>query len=347
VTEQSAPPPAPDHLSGRRAGYQPPADASRLAAVFHATRRGYQAMRGTGHAFTHQPLGRRIDPHGLQGYWCDLRHKAYWATRWGGGFPSLGPRGPLAPYVIPVAQTALGYWELLLEGRDTAREFLRLADWLVDNSESGPVGVIWRTNLPQRKYGLEPGWTTAMGQGEAISVLLRAHAMTGADHYLALARAAFEPLTLDVAAGGLSRRVDGQMVLEEYPSERPCAVLNGWIFAVLGVHELVNITGDAQVRRIRDESASGIVALLPRYDIGWWSLYSLYDHGRPDLAKPFYQRLHPVMLDALHLARPDPALPRMARRWEAQITSLALARVAVDKPLFRLHRWRGDRPVDG
>jgi heparosan-N-sulfate-glucuronate 5-epimerase len=304
-------------------------------------------MRGTGHAFTHQPLGRRIDPHGLQGYWCDLRHKAYWATRWGGGFPSLGPRGPLAPYVIPVAQTALGYWELLLEGRDTAREFLRLADWLVDNSESGPVGVVWRTNLPQRKYGLEPGWATAMGQGEAISVLLRAHAMTGADDYLALARAASEPLTLDVAAGGLSRRVDGQLVLEEYPSERPCAVLNGWIFAVLGVHELVNITGDAQVRRIRDESASGIVALLPRYDIGWWSLYSLYDHGRPDLAKPFYQRLHPVMLDALHLARPDPALPRMARRWEAQITSLALARVAVDKPLFRLHRWRGDRPVDG
>jgi heparosan-N-sulfate-glucuronate 5-epimerase len=264
--------------------------------------------------------------------------------RW---LPELGTARAARPPVISVAQAALGYWELLLEGKETAREFLRLADWLVDNAEPGPVGVVWRMKLPQKKYGLKPGWATAMGQGEAISVLLRAHAMSGAEHYLALARAAFEPLTLDVADGGLSRRVDGQTVLEEYPSDRPCAVLNGWIFAVLGVHELVNVTGDARARRIRDESASGVVALLPRYDAGWWSLYSLYDHGRPDLAKPFYQRLHPVMLDALHLARPDPALPRMARRWEAQITRLALARVAVDKLLFRLHRWRRERPVEG
>jgi hypothetical protein len=117
-------------------------------------------------------------------------------------------------------------------------------------------------------------------------------------------------------------------------------VLNGWIFALLGGHELVNATGDERARRLRDESTAGLIALLPRYDVGWWALYSLYDHGRPDLAKPLYQRLHPVLLDGLDLAVPSPVLGEFARRWEAQLRPSAVTRAAVDKILFRLHRER-------
>lgn len=47
------------------------------------------------------------------------------------------------------------------------------------------------------------------------------------------------------------------------------------------------------------------------------------DHGRPDLAKPFYQRLHPVLLDAL--------------------TKTAVARASLDKLAFRLQRAVVDR----
>ena len=100
------------------------------------------------------------------------------------------------------------------------------------------------------------------------------------------------------------------------------------------------MTGDPGVRRLFRESAAGLISLLPRYDVGWWSRYSLYDHGRPDLAKPFYQRLHPVLLDALNLVHPDRRLVDMARRWESQITLRALGRATVDKLAFRLHRAR-------
>jgi hypothetical protein len=81
-----------------------------------------------------------------------------------------------------------------------------------------------------------------------------------------------------------------------------------------------------------------LIDLLPRYDVGWWSRYSLYDHGRPDLAKPFYQRLHPVMLEGLELITHDPSLGEFARRWRAQMTRFSTARAGVDKVYFRVAR---------
>jgi hypothetical protein len=46
------------------------------------------------------------------------------------------------------------------------------------------------------------------------------------------------------------------------------------------------------------------------------------------------------MLDALNLVRPDRRLGEMARRWERQISTPAVARVTYDKLAFRLHRAR-------
>jgi hypothetical protein len=310
----------------------------------HALRRalaevklGYDSLVGRGVAFQHQPLGRHIDPAGLGGYYCDFRHKAKDASRYADGIPrdALGQR---ADWPIPVAQAALGYWELRLEGHDVDGPFLALADWLVEHAIPAGGGLLWPCDVPMPKYGLSPGWPSAVAQSEAISVLLRAEALSGRECYAEAARAGLAPLLLSVTSGGVARELDGQLVLEEYPSAAPAAVLNGWIVALLGVHELATVTGDERARTLFARSLSGLMTLLPRYDVGWWSLYSLYDHGRPDLAKPFYQRLHPVLLDALGLVHPDPRLPQTARRWEAQVTPMALARVAVDKALFRA--WR-------
>jgi hypothetical protein len=313
---------------------------SPAAAAYVAVTEGYRATFGLGYDFSPQPLGRHIDARGLAGYYCDLRHKAVAASGFSDGFPRSGLSSDPDEYVVPIAQAALGYWDLLLEGHDTRRSFLALSEWLVRAAAPGAAGLAWRSTFPVPKYQLAPGWTSAMGQGEGISVLLRAHALTGEERYLGTARAAVEPLCADVARGGVMRKLDGHTVLEEYPAERPAAVLNGWTFALLGLHELANVTGDPGVRRLFRESAAGLISLLPRYDVGWWSRYSLYDHGRPDLAKPFYQRLHPVLLDALNLVHPDRRLVDMARRWESQITLRALGRATVDKLAFRLHRAR-------
>jgi hypothetical protein len=300
---------------------------------------GYDSVVGRGLAFQHQPLGRHIDPAGLAGYYCDLRHKAKDASKYADGIPrdALGRR---ADWPIPVAQAALGYWELRFEGLDVDGQFLSLADWLVEHARSGAGGLVWPCEIAVPKYGLSPGWPSALAQSEAISVLLRAQALTGATRYGEAAHAGLAPLRTPVAEGGVARELDGQLVLEEYPTATPAAVLNGWIVGLLGVHELATATGDACARGLFEESVSGLLTLLPRYDHGWWSLYSLYDHGAPDLAKPFYQRFHPVLLRALDLVRSDDRFRAMAMRWERQITPPALLRVSANKVRFRLARAR-------
>lgn len=298
-------------------------------------RGGWWAVTGQGIDFAPQPLGRNVDPHGLAGYYSELRHKTVGTV---GGLPVDG-FGELNDWVIEVAQAALGFWERRIEGEAVEAEFLFLADWLLEHGSEEPRGVVWRIDVPVPKYGKRPGWISAMGQGQAISVLLRAHALTGRERYLEAARGAFPPLCRPVAAGGTQSEIDGHPVLEEYPVEgRPCAVLNGWIFALFGVHELAVATGDREARDLFRRSAAGLVELLPRYDTGWWSLYSLYDHGRPDLAKPFYQRLHPELLEGLDLIHPDPRLGEYAQRWRSQYTRRNVSRAALDKLLFRVER---------
>ena len=44
-------------------------------------------------------------------------------------------------------------------------------------------------------------------------------------------------------------------------------------------------------------STDCLLATLSSYDVGWWTKYSLYPHRLPDLAKPFYHRLHVDQLD--------------------------------------------------
>ena len=305
-----------------------------LHKAFRELSAGYSAVVGRTVDFAPQPLGPHIAPGELGGYYSDLRHKARHTVA---GMPS-GGFGESAPWVIPIAQAALGFWDLRIEGKNVDRDFLLLADWLMDHRQPGAGGVVWRAEFEVPKYGLAPGWISAMGQSQAISVLLRANLLTGVDDYLAAAREALPALCLPVTEGGTQNSIDGVPVLEEYPTAEPSAILNGWIFALFGLHELAIATDDREARELFERSASGLVALLPRYDIGWWSLYSLHDHGRPDLAKPFYQRLHPVLLEALALIHPAPQLHAHAKRWRAQNTPLGIARVSFDKLAFRLYR---------
>jgi heparosan-N-sulfate-glucuronate 5-epimerase len=319
---------------------QGPAPLRKARQLAYALGHAKDDLLARGPYFTHQPLGRRIDPAGLGGYYCDMTHKGEDVARHADWMPR--DNWGVADAIIPVANAALGLWDLHLEGRrpegrDPREGFLALADWLLGDADEGGA---WRTHIPVPKYGVEAGWASAMGQGLGISVLVRAHADTGRDDYLAQARAALAPMRTRVEDDGTQTTLDGHTVLEEYPADRPAAILNGWIFALIGLHELALATGDEEPRALFEESVAGLLELLPRYDTGWWSLYSLYDHGFPDLAKPFYQRLHPVLLDALNLIHPDPRLPATARRWEAQLTRRAEARVWIDKVAFRVRRAR-------
>jgi hypothetical protein len=113
--------------------------------------------------------------------------------------------------------------------------------------------------------------------------------------------------------------LDRHLVLEEYQTERPAGVLDGWTSASSAFTSSVTSPATSVPAHFSMPVCPVLLALLPRYDVGWWSRYGLPDHRRPDLAKPFYHPLHSLLLDALNPVRPDTRLHETARRWEAQM----------------------------
>ena len=116
-----------------------------------------------------------------------------------------------------------------------------------------------------------------MAQGRALSVLTRAWQCTAAAKYSESARRALAAFSVPIERGGITDTYDGRITYEEYPARPAPHVLNGMIFALFGVWDVVRAQPDeGHAAEIFERGAATVEALLPRYDTGWWSLCDLY-----------------------------------------------------------------------
>src|SRR6185312_6253992 len=122
-----------------------------------------------------------------------------------------------------------------------------------------------------------PPWISAMTQGEAVSLFLRAAPENDSPEEL-FSAAARAVMPLLEPSPVVTRTPEGP-VLQEYPTTPPAHVLNGWIFGLWGLYDLA-ATGQrdpipAEVaRRASSAFEAGVSALgarLPRYDAWGWS----------------------------------------------------------------------------
>jgi hypothetical protein len=130
-----------------------------------------------------------------------------------------------------------------------------------------------------------------------------------------------EPFVLNAESGP---------VLEEAPTTPPSQVLNGWIYALWGVHDVAVGLESAEAAALFEQSLESLQASLDRYDTGWWSRYSLWAGGQ-DLAKPFYHRIHIVQLEALHALTGVEEFASVAARWRGYDTHAAATRAVLVK----------------
>lgn len=297
---------------------------SPFALAAHAWNAAFS--RGAGYEST--PVGRSIDRSLVRGYFIDFTSKTTAATT---------PARETVPATL--VQRALGWWERRLTGEAGAEEsFLAAAELLERRGEWVGRELRWRYDVAVPKYGLEPGWCSALAQGQAASVFVRLASLTGEERHASLARAAALPL-LDPRSELVATTPHGP-ALEEAPTETPSLILNGWIYGLWGLWDVAVGLGDHSARAGFDAGLSCLRALLPRYDVGWWSRYSLYPHRLEDLAKPFYHRLHVDQLAALHRLTRDDGLADRARRWAAYDRPLGRARAVAHKAVFVAARGR-------
>jgi heparosan-N-sulfate-glucuronate 5-epimerase len=280
--------------------------------------------RGPG--YEPQPPGSFFDPHSVRGYFVDLRAKT--TAESARDTASLGPAA--------LAQLALGWWDRAEAGdRGALAAFEQTARLLETRAERAADGLRWPYLVPVPKYGLRAPWYSAMAQGQAASVFVRAHLSTHDDRHRGLAEAAIRPLLAETDTDLVSIEAEGP-VLEEAPSDPRSHILNGWIYALWGLWDVAVAFDDDEAARRFEASAACLASLLDRYDAGWWTRYSLYPHRLDDLAKPFYHALHATQADVLHTLTERPEFARAARRWRRYDTLPRRGRALAQKAAFVL-----------
>lgn len=198
----------------------------------------------------------------------------------------------------------------------------------------------WRYQVPVPRYRVAPGWYSAMAQGLAVSVLLRAHDVTGERSFRDAAQGAVRLLLTPLAGGGCADYdALARPFLEECPSDPPSRVLNGAVFALLGLAEWETRTGG----RAHRPAAQRLAGALAGYDTGYWSRYDLRFAAPASLA---YHALHVALLEAAARVFPHPELPATAGRWHGyQRRPSCRCRAAAHKARFVLGEARSrDRP---
>lgn len=273
------------------------------ASVLRTFRNAWASTLSRGESYERQTPGSRWEEESVAGYFVDFSEKI--------SAPSARALGSLQP--VSLAQLALGWWERHLDGdAEAGARFGAIAELLA--RQAVPVGaeLRWPYTVAIPKYGLEPGWCSAMAQGQVASVFVRQHLRTGDNLWADRARGAIRPL---VGESELVSQTAAGRILQEAPTGPPSHILNGWIYALWGLWDAAIGLQDADAA---DEFAAGVAALrtmLPAYDVGWWTRYSLYPHLLKDLAKPFYHRIHVLQLEVTARATGHADLAATAERW--------------------------------
>jgi len=160
-------------------------------------------------------------------------------------------------------------------------QFYYAADWLVRHQDaSGGWKIMVSRSVAEGQLALDPGWYSAMAQGQAMSLLVRAHARSGRHKYLDAAVRALALFDVRSADGGIvARFMDNYVWYEEYPTIPPCFVLNGFMYALIGLYDVAATAppGEGQLTAMRLYS-SGIASLrgmLPLFDTGSGTVYDL------------------------------------------------------------------------
>ncbi len=234
------------------------------------------------------------------------------------GIRSSGKPFPTVYTPVTVAQFGLAHHQKFCLTREEKNKepFLTAANWLVENLKPGQDAFwVWKHLFPMPVYRLQPPWVSAMAQGEGVSLLLRAYEHTKTQAFLAGARRAFQAYLFPLEQGGVSFfDEEGNVWFEEYPTEPPPHVLNGMIFALIGLYEFWQMTGDVDAHRLFFSGVLTLIRFLPAYDAGYGSRYDLLTKRVVDEK---YHRIHIAQMRVLFEWTGEELFKRMAEHWES------------------------------
>lgn len=205
-------------------------------------------------------------------------------SKWAGqprnaeGIPLFAYAGQLVTYHVNLSKIAQGYYALIWSGKarqEDVDQFMVIANWLRDNCEYEKYGFCsWRAYFDIPDYRLPDGWTSAMAQGQGISALISAYALTSDPIYFKVAMDAIAAFSYPIRLKGVESDYEGLPWFEEYGSEEmPAHVLNGFLFSLAGLYDAVELAHSEAARQAFLIGVRSLEQRIDRYDLGFTSAY--------------------------------------------------------------------------
>jgi hypothetical protein len=225
---------------------------------------------------------------------------------------------------VTIAQYGLqqfSYWAVRGDQTALHRAVLQ-AGWLVanQNTSTGAWAYDYPFGVGAMSETLPAGWTSAMAQGQAMSLLARIYSVypTKSAYRTAALRARW-PLSRRVADGGLLTEFHGHPHYEEYPTRSaPTLALNGFQFCLVGLWDANQVIPSAEVSDLFHRGYDTMVYQLPYHDMVTTSAYHLGHLTKAPRAvhhADSYHRIHVLLLTVLHAFRAHPVVAFYRDRW--------------------------------
>lgn len=161
---------------------------------------------------------------------------------------------------------------------------------------------------------LRPPWESGMAQGSVMELFTELYRRTGDVLWKNRASDVFRSFQVSMDAGGarLPDTSAGYWWEEYHPR---VMVWNGSVKALITLGDFAQTMGDTLALRMYSRGLDALKYYTPRYDLGYWTYYSLTGY----LATRGYHAYHVELLDALYTQNGDIWFKDLADRWRAYV----------------------------
>ena len=251
--------------------------------------------------------------------WYLKRSSKYFSPFYGDGIPMHNYKSVGLQYnPTRISGYALAHWNRFVDRayEQSLDKFLRNANWLVRSAKRRGEALVWEHGFDWKD--LRKPWISGMAQGQAISVLARAYYQTNSRDYIDVAVQATGAFMKDIEHGGVRTYLHGKyLFFEEYPSYNPTHVLNGYLYAVIGLINLVRVCGsDSSLETIIECCRETLENCCADWYLGYWSTYDLHNtNGVRNATTTSYHLVHIALFQFLAEYFSCDVLTQMATHW--------------------------------
>ena len=274
--------------------------------------RYYKMFTSKSSFHVNQGIGKNFSIDEIKGYYNDLTGKVSEKTELDiNGIPINTTHNLKKIYFyISIAQYAIGNYDMFLSTKNETYllNFIKVSEWLLEHQdEKGGFDI---SNVLFSDVGNK---YSSMAQSEISSVFIRAYKETKNKAFLDAAEKSINLMITPIEQGGTMRVEGDKVFFEEAVRSKPYVILNGWIFSIYGLFDIIKVIENNKYKEILNLTLNTLKDELKSYDIHYWTYYA----KDGTVASPAYHGLHVAQLESLYILTGEEIFKTYAEKWNS------------------------------